>query len=88
MRISFTPQAWEDYLHWSEADKKTVRKINGLLKQITRTPFEGDGKPEPLRHELAGFWSRRITGEHRLVYRVDAEGLLVVQCRYHYERRG
>lgn len=86
MRISFKPQAWEDYLHWSESDRKVARKINGLLKTITRTPFEGDGKPEPLRHELAGCWSRRITGEHRLVYRVEEDELLVVQCRYHYQR--
>ena len=88
MRISFTPQAWEDYLFWSETDKKTVRAVNALLKSVTRTPYEGDGKPEPLRHELAGFWSRRITAEHRLVYCVQDDEIVVAQCRYHYDRRG
>lgn len=84
MRISFSDQAWEDYLYWQQTDKSTVKRINALLKDIQRSPFEGIGKPEPLRHALAGFWSRRIDDEHRLVYAVEEEGILVAQCRYHY----
>lgn len=84
MRISFTPQAWEDYQYWIEADRKMVRRLNRLIEDVIRHPFMGLGKPEPLRHELAGHWSRRLTDEHRLVYRVEDDVLLVVQCRYHY----
>nr|WP_225613912.1 Txe/YoeB family addiction module toxin [Pantoea sp. PNT01] len=82
--MTWSAEAWEDYLYWQDTDKKTVRKINELLKDASRTPFEGKGKPEPLKHNLAGFWSRRITAEHRLVYAVTEEALLIASCRYHY----
>ncbi|MBD9554356.1 Txe/YoeB family addiction module toxin [Pantoea sp. PNT01] len=84
MKLTWSAEAWEDYLYWQDTDKKTVRKINELLKDASRTPFEGKGKPEPLKHNLAGFWSRRITAEHRLVYAVTEEALLIASCRYHY----
>lgn len=84
MQLIFTVHAWEDYLYWQEYDKKITKKINGLIKEILRDPFEGLGKPEPLRHQLKGFWSRRITGEHRLVYRVNESTIEIVACRYHY----
>lgn len=86
MNLLFSPQAWEDYLYWQQADKKLIRRINDLLKDIVRSPYEGIGKPEPLRHALAGFWSRRITDEHRLVYRIKGQNLEIVQLRYHYEK--
>jgi len=82
--IAWTPEAWEDYLHWQGTDKAMLRKINGLLKNIQRTPYEGTGKPEPLRFDLSGAWSRRINAEHRLVYFLDGEMIVVVACRYHY----
>ncbi len=84
MKLVFAEQAWEDYLYWQDTDRKLVHKINALIKEMSRTPFEGTGKPEPLKHALAGYWSRRITGEHRIVYRVDAGALLIAQLRYHY----
>ncbi|AWP35381.1 Txe/YoeB family addiction module toxin [Pantoea eucalypti] len=84
MKLTWSAEAWEDYLYWQDTDKKTVKKINELLKDASRTPFEGKGKPEPLKHNLAGFWSRRITAEHRLVYAVTEEALLIASCRYHY----
>ena len=84
MRISFVPQAWDDYQHWLRTDKKILKRVNGLIADISRHPFEGIGKPEPLRHEFAGYWSRRIDQVHRLVYRVEAEELLIIQCRFHY----
>jgi toxin YoeB len=77
-------QAWEDYLYWQRHDKKTLKKINELLKDINRDPFKGTGSPEPLKHDLSGYWSRRITLEHRLVYRVENGLIKVIQCRYHY----
>jgi toxin YoeB len=77
-------QAWEDYLYWQSHDKKVLKKINSLLKDIHRDPFKGIGSPEPLKHNLSGYWSRRITLEHRLVYRVIDKQIRVVQCRYHY----
>jgi toxin YoeB len=77
-------ESWNDYLFWQEADKRMVRKINELIKDIRRTPFEGKGKPEPLKYNLAGFWSRRITEEHRLVYSITNDALLIAACRYHY----
>lgn len=80
----WSEEAWEDYLYWQDTDKKTVKKINELIKDASRTPFEGKGKPEALKHNLAGFWSRRITSEHRLVYAVNDEYLLIASCRYHY----
>lgn len=86
MLLAWTPQAWEDYLFWQATDKRTLRRINDLLRDALRQPFAGLGKPEPLRFELAGCWSRRINQEDRLVYRLDAQGttLIVLQCRYHY----
>ena len=84
MKLTWSADAWEDYLYWQETDKKTVRKINELIKDASRTPFEGKGKPEPLKHNLAGFWSRRITAEHRIVYAVSDDALLIASCRYHY----
>jgi toxin YoeB len=84
MRLILAEQAWEDYLFWQRTDPKIVRRIRELIKDTTRHPFEGIGKPEPLRHALAGYWSRRITSEHRIVYRVAGEDLLIAQLRYHY----
>lgn len=84
MKLTWSAEAWDDYLYWQETDKKTVKKINELIKDATRTPFEGKGKPEPLKHNLAGFWSRRITSEHRMVYAVSDDALLIASCRYHY----
>lgn len=84
MKLTWSEEAWEDYLYWQDTDKKTVKKINELIKDAKRTPFEGKGKPEPLKHNLAGFWSRRITSEHRLVYAVSDDSLLIASCRYHY----
>ncbi len=84
MRLIFAPEAWEDYLHWQATDKPVLRRINGLIKDTQRSPFVGLGKPEPLRHALSGFWSRRITQEHRMVYRVEDNDLLIAQLRYHY----
>lgn len=84
MKLTWSEEAWEDYLYWQDTDKKTVKKVNELIKDASRTPFEGKGKPEPLKHNLAGFWSRRITSEHRLVYAVSDDSLLIASCRYHY----
>ncbi len=80
----FSEHAWEEYLYWQKTDKKVLRRVNQLIKEIQRTPFEGVGKPEPLKHGLAGYWSRRITDEHRLVYKVVDDSLLIAQLRYHY----
>ena len=85
MVISFSENAWEDYLYWQKVDKKLLKKINELLKDIKRHPFEGIGKPEPLKYDLAGFWSRRIDLEHRLVYKVEGSELLIYSCRFHYD---
>ena len=84
MRVVFSEHAREDYLYWQRTDKKVPRRINALINEIQRTPFEGVGKPEPLKHALSGYWSRRITDEHRIVYRVSGESLLIAQLRYHY----
>lgn len=84
MKLIFSEQAWEDYLYWQANDRKLLQRINGLIKECSRTPFAGTGKPEPLRSSLSGWWSRRITQEHRLVYRPSDGGLLIAQCRYHY----
>lgn len=86
MRITFTKNAWEDYGSWQTEDKKMLRKINELIKEIQRTPFAGKGKPEPLKYDLAGYWSRRIDREHRLVYQYKDGEVLVYSCRYHYDR--
>jgi toxin YoeB len=84
MKIIFAEEAWEDYLYWQTTDKKILRRIHELIKDVSCNPFQGIGKPEPLRHARAGFWSRRITEEHRMVYRVDGDRLLLAQLRYHY----
>lgn len=84
MRLVFTPNGWEDYLHWQHTDKAVLRRLNRLLLETLRDPFTGVGKPEQLRHALAGCWSRRINEEHRLVYAVDGDDVVVLQARYHY----
>lgn len=82
--ISFERQGWEDYLYWQQTDRAKLKRINQLIRDIQRNPFEGIGKTEPLRHDLAGLWSRRIDDEHRMVYAVEGENIIIVQCRYHY----
>ncbi len=84
MQIVFLTHAWEDYLYWQKYDKKMLGKVNELIRQCQRTPFEGIGKPEALKNDLSGWWSRRITQEHRLVYRVENDLLYIAQCRKHY----
>ena len=84
MNLTFTERAWVHYLHWQETDKAMLRKVNALIRECLRHPFEGTGKPEPLKGDLSGFRSRRIDREHRLVYRVTPTSLEIVQCRYHY----
>ena len=84
MRFVFTSHGWEDYVHWQSTDRSTLKRINRLLDDIARDPFDGIGKPEQLRHVLAGAWSRRIDAEHRLVHLVDGDGIVIVQARYHY----
>ena len=86
-KITFSRNAWEDYTYWQTEDKKMVRKINSLIKDIQSTPYEGIGKPEPLKYDLAGLWSRRIDLEHRLVYQADGDELLIYSCRYHYDKK-
>jgi toxin YoeB len=86
MRLTFHEEAWEDYLHWQSMDRKQLKKINTLIRECLRTPFAGTGKPEPLKGEFSGWWSRRIDQEHRLVYRATEDTLLIAQCRYHYDR--
>ena len=83
--IHFSTVAWTDYLYWQEQDKKTLKRINTLINEAARTPFEGTGKPEPLRGELSGYWSRRIDDVNRLVYRATDNELVIVACRFHYE---
>jgi len=84
MKLIFSEQAWEDYLYWTATDRKLVNRIHALIKEASRTPFTGSGKPEPLRHALSGYWSRRINDEHRMVYKVEGDALLIAQLRYHY----
>ncbi len=84
MNLIWSDISWNDYMLWYETDKQAFKKINVLLKEIKRTPFEGLGKPEPLKYELSGCWSRRITHEHRLVYEVTQNGIFIVSCKYHY----
>ena len=79
------PGGWQDYLYWQENDRKMLARINELIRDTLRNPFQGIGKPEPLRGNLRGWWSRRITQEHRLVYRVDGDVVIIMQCRFHYE---
>ena len=84
MKLVFSDHAWEDYLYWQKNDRKMLERINQLIQEVKREPFSGMGKPEQLKHALSGFWSRRITDEHRMVYRVETEALLVAQLRHHY----
>jgi toxin YoeB len=84
VKLVFSDSAWKDYLYWQKTDKKILRRINGLVKEIMRTPFEGTGKPEPLKHALSGYWSRRINDEHRIVYKVTEDAVYIAQLRYHY----
>ncbi|MEO6624560.1 MAG: Txe/YoeB family addiction module toxin [Burkholderiaceae bacterium] len=84
MKLIFADAAWQDYLYWQKQDRKVLERVNKLIQEVRREPFSGVGKPEPLRHALAGFWSRRITDEHRMVYRVEGDQLLIAQLRYHY----
>lgn len=83
-KLAWTEAAWSDYLYWQGQDKKTVKRINKLITDVLRTPFEGIGKPEPLKENLTGFWSRRIDDTHRLVYAVTDSHVTVIACRYHY----
>ena len=84
MNLSWSDDAWEDYLYWQVTDKKVLKRINQLIKSAKRTPTEGIGKPEPLKHERRGYWSRRINQKHRLVYKCADGTLFIAQCRYHY----
>ncbi len=86
-RIVFSKNAWEDYTSWQNQDKKTLKKVNSLIKDIQSSPYDGIGKPEPLKYDLAGLWSRRIDHEHRLVYRIEKEDFLIYSCRYHYDNK-
>ena len=85
MRVVFDQDGWDDYLWWQQQDRKVLRRINTLIADIARNGNDGIGKPEPLRHGFHGYWSRRITEEHRLVYRVDDDTVRIAACRYHYE---
>ena len=84
MKIIFDPDAWEDYLYWQGHDKIMIKRINALIKDIARHPFEGIGQPEALKYDWSGYWSRRIDQEHRFIYRVLPDAILIAQCRYHY----
>ena len=84
MKLLFSEHAWDDYLYWQKTDKSILKRVNLLIQDIQRSPFEGIGKPEPLRHALSGFWSRRINDEHRLVYSIEGDVLRIAQARYHY----
>lgn len=85
MKLVFVEESWEDYLYWQKTDKQKLKKINELLKDIVRNPFEGIVKPEPLKYKFAGFWSRRIDNEHRLIYQVTEDSILIAKCRFHYD---
>jgi toxin YoeB len=84
MDLIFLESAWEDYLYWQQVDKKMTKKINALIKETFGSPFQGIGKPEPLKFNMSGCWSRRINTEHRLVYKIENDSLIIIQCRYHY----
>ena len=84
MRLVFSGRAWEDYLYWQKTDKKVLGRINTLIKEVRRDPFSGIGKPEPLKHALSGYWSRRIDESNRMVYKISMDSLLIAQLRYHY----
>jgi toxin YoeB len=85
VRFIFTDESWEDYLYWQKTDKKNLKKINQLLKDISRNPYSGLGKPEPLKYKYQGYWSRRITLEHRLIYKYEEDNILIAKCRFHYD---
>jgi len=85
MTYIFVDESWEDYQYWLKTDKKILARINDLIKDISRTPYTGIGKPEPLKYKYKGFWSRRITDEHRLIYQVKGDELWIVKCRFHYD---
>lgn len=84
MKLIFSENAWDDYLYWQRTDKKILKRINLLIRDIQRKPYDGIGKPEPLRHGLSGYWSRRITNEHRIVYKAEEDAVCIAQLRYHY----
>jgi toxin YoeB len=84
MKYIFSERAWDDYLYWQKTDKRVLKRVNKLIKEISRDPFKGTGKPEPLKHALSGYWSRRITEADRIVYKVDNGSLYIAQLRYHY----
>jgi len=84
VKLIFSEKTWKDYLYWQRTDKKTLKRINLLVRDIQRAPYEGIGKPEPLKHGLSGYWSRRITNEHRIVYKAEDSAVLIAQLRYHY----
>lgn len=84
MKLIFSENAWEDYIYWQKTDKKILKRINKLIKDIQRNKYEGIGKPEPLKHNLSGFWSRRINNEHRIVYKIENDTILIAQLKYHY----
>lgn len=84
MILSWTDEAWDDYLYWQSTDKQTLKRINTLIKEIKRSPFDGMGKPEPLKHDLSGYWSRRIDKENRIVYKVASDSIIIVMCLYYY----
>ena len=86
MKITFSKNSWEDYISWQTEDKRILKRINQLIKDIQRTPFEGIGNPEPLKYDLSGYWSRRIDREHRLVYQVIENEILIYSCRYQYDK--
>ena len=84
MRLIFSENAWEEYLYWQSVEKKLSKRINTLIRDIQRMPYEGIGKPEPLKHALSGYWSRRMNDEHRIVYKVENDSVMIAQLRYHY----
>lgn len=85
MKLIFVDESWEDYLYWQKIDKKILKRINVLIKDISRNPFSGIGKPEPLKHKYKGFWSRRINDEHRIIYRIKGDEIHIAKCRFHYD---
>lgn len=84
MKLIFSENAWDDYQYWIKADKKILKRVNTLIQDIQRSPFSGIGKPEPLKHGLSGYWSRRVNDEHRIVYKVEGDSIFIAQARYHY----
>jgi len=85
VKLCFVDESWEDYLYWQKTNKKILARINKIIKDIVRSPYDGIGKPEPLKHKYRGFWSRRIDDEHRIIYRVNKEEIWIIKCRFHYE---